>query len=108
LEVRWEGAQIADITVVHDPTRTGADMKYIYHELTAVAVDGSTRLAFNSLTGPQDGFNGFQPFYGPVLDDVSVNQVSAAAVPEPASVTLFGLALLGSLGYRLRRQPNSR
>jgi choice-of-anchor C domain-containing protein len=107
LEVLWEGLQIADITVVHDPTRTGVDMKYIYHELTAVAVDGTTRLAFNSLTGAQNGAVGFAPFYGPVLDDVSVNQQDSGAVPEPASLAVWLSAIGGVIVTRWRRGRNA-
>jgi choice-of-anchor C domain-containing protein len=106
LEVLWDGAQIADITVIHDPGRTGTDMRYEYYELTATATGGTSRLAFNSLTGAQNGFNGFAPFYGPVLDDVSVNALAPTApVPEPASIVLYGLGALGLIGYRRFRGP---
>jgi choice-of-anchor C domain-containing protein len=106
LAVVWEGASIANFTVTHDPGRTGQDMRWAYYEVTAVAQDSMTRLAFHSLTGGMPGAVGFGPFYGPLLDDVSVTLApAAAAVPEPASVVSLAVGC-GCLvvGRRRRRR----
>ena len=59
---------------------------------------GTMRLTFTSTTG--------QCCAGPALDAVSVTRLRGTAVPEPATVALFGggLGLLGVVARR-RRQP---
>jgi choice-of-anchor C domain-containing protein len=89
LEILWDDAQIADI-VFDQNTQTSTDMGWLYKEVTAVAVDSSTRLTFHSLTGAMNGNQGFQTYYGPAIDDVSVT-----AVPEP---TGLALAIAGFAG----------
>ena len=57
--------------------------------LPFVATAPTTTLLFSSVNG--------SGFWGPFLDQVSV--VSAAAVPEPAALTLGGIAIAIGLGY---------
>jgi choice-of-anchor C domain-containing protein len=96
LQVLWDGVQIADVTFVqagHDPINMG----WTYYQFVAAASDNSTRLTFNSLTGAMQGDGGVQTWYGPVIDDVSVNPV-----PEPTGPML---ALASSLFVLIVRRP---
>jgi choice-of-anchor C domain-containing protein len=71
LAVLWGGQQVADLTF--DQTGTSpTDMHWGYHTLYLAANSATTRLAFQSLTGSMNGAQGFAPFYGPALDDVSL------------------------------------
>jgi choice-of-anchor C domain-containing protein len=83
LEVLWDGAQIADVTFDQLPEHNHINMGWSYHQLMATASGSSTRLTFHSLTGPMDSMAGFLSWYGPVIDDVSVE-----AVPEPSAALL--------------------
>lgn len=51
-----------------------------------------------------NGNNGeFEPIIG-FIDEVGLGTPAPAVVPEPASLTLFGLGLLGFAGYSWRRR----
>lgn len=89
LEVLWDDVQIADATFDQLPEYNHTNMGWGYHQFTAVASDSSTRLAFHSLTGPMNSLAGYLSWYGPVIDDVSVE-----AVPEPYAAVLGGCAAL--------------
>jgi hypothetical protein len=65
-----------------------AEDVYTHYSYTAVAAGSSTTIEF--------GFYNTQGWFD--LDDVSVNQVSA--VPEPATMLLFGFGLVGLAGLR--------
>jgi choice-of-anchor C domain-containing protein len=71
------------------PGASHADMGWVYHSLLFTAAGDSTTLSFLSTTAG--------PYYGPVLDDVSVT-----AVPEPATLSLVALGL--AAGARARRR----
>jgi choice-of-anchor C domain-containing protein len=103
MEVLWDGMQIADVTHVWSPSYTSTNMGWTYFQLTAVAQDTSTRLTFNSLTGAMNGVLGFNAFYGPALDDVSVTEANPSAIPEPGTLVLLGSAGVTLIGYRWRR-----
>jgi choice-of-anchor C domain-containing protein len=101
LEVRWDGAQIADLTFVQSVYGTD-NMGWTYHEFVATAGDNSTRLTFNSLTPAMQGEGGFVfAWYGPALDDVSVTPI-----PEPSMLmlSLAGLFLIPAARLNCHRR----
>lgn len=75
--------------------KTHANMGWISLSYSFVATGSSTTLTFTSLENNP---------YGPALDNVAVT-----AVPEPASLALFGLAGLVGAGvaYRRRKAPRA-
>jgi len=79
-KVSWDGNEILALTQVNAPT-----FPYTEYQATVVATGASTSLAFTFLQSPA--------FFR--LDDVSVTATDAAAVPEPASMVAWGMALVG-------------
>lgn len=76
------------------PASLHTDIQWFNHKMRFTAVSTTTMLTFSS---PQNGVG----FWGPLLDDVSVT-----AVPEPGSLVLAALGLVGLVGYvRWRRVP---
>jgi choice-of-anchor C domain-containing protein len=101
LEVLWDGAQVADLTFAQAGYDT-INMGWTYHQFVATAVDNSTRLTFNSLTGAMQGAEGVYSWYGPAIDGVSVTPV-----PEPGLSTLGLAASLLVLFARTLRHGSS-
>ncbi len=77
MRVKWDGADIESVIVVHDPGRSATNVKWVYRELLHSATGNQSTLAFVSTTGAMPGTVGFAAFYGPAIDDVSVVEVSA-------------------------------
>jgi PEP-CTERM motif len=86
-QANWDGSPVLGAV---DDSAHG----YINYTFPLVASTTSTTLEF--LSQNDNGFLG--------LDDVSVAAVGGEAVPEPASLTLLGLGLVGLVGYQWRRQ----
>lgn len=82
-----------DTSVFNPTTGTGGNMQWQLNTITFTATSTSTTLSFLSLDSSA---------YGPVLDDVQVNEI-----PEPASLLLFG-AGLGGLGLWRRAQKKRK
>jgi len=89
-QANWDGSPVLGPVV--DDSAHG----YIKYTFTLVASATSTTLDLAFLSRNDQGFLG--------LDDISVKAVGIAAVPEPASLTLWGLGLVGLVGYQWRRQ----
>ena len=70
---------------------TKSNMNFLRYESVFTALSDSTTLGFAGETGNQ--------YWGFVVDDVNVDKV----IPEPMSVSLLGLGLLGVIA-RLRRR----
>src|SRR5262249_25137737 len=87
-QANWGGSPVLG------PVVDDAAHGYLHYTYTLVASTASTTLAF--LSRNDLGYLG--------LDDVSVEAPGANAVPEPASLTLLGLGLVGLVGYQWRRQ----
>ena len=84
--VVWNGATLFDEVNIGPQDYT----KYSFH---VTATGTSTNLTFF-----EENDNGFLS-----LDDVSVNALSASAVPEPVSLMLLGIGVAGIVVYRLRK-----
>lgn len=83
---------------VNGQTRT--NMGWTYYTWDFVAQSNFTTLGFTSLDNGSDDWNpnyNYPLAFGPALDDVSVT-----AIPEPATLALVGLGLIG-IGYLRRR-----
>ena len=87
LQVIWNGAVIDDRADIPADFYTG----YSY-SVSAAAANALTLSFLNPSTF----------FY---LDDVSVVEATAAAVPEPAALALLGTATAGLFALRQRRRP---
>ena len=92
-QANWDGSPVLG-PVVNDPAHG-----YNSDTFTVVASTASTTVEF--LGQNDNGFLG--------LDDVSVvpQASDVAAVPEPASLTLFGLGLGSLVGYQWRRRQRT-
>jgi hypothetical protein len=84
---RWDG-----VTMIQLLNLAYSSPYYTYYSYTAIATGPSTTIDFGYIFNAQ-WFD---------LDDVSVNQVSA--VPEPATMLLLGLGLVGLAGVRKKFQ----
>ena len=87
-QANWGGSPVLG------PVVDDAAHDYIHYTYTLVASMVSTTVEF--LSRNDLGFLG--------LDDVSIEDQGVNAVPEPASLTLLGLGLVGLVGYQWRRQ----
>ncbi|MBY0111388.1 MAG: DUF642 domain-containing protein [Phycisphaerales bacterium] len=72
MTVTWNGTLIDDVVITHDAARTTTNVKWAYRTVFVIATTNASTLAFNSTTGFQNGSQGFAAFYGPAIDDVSV------------------------------------
>ena len=86
-------SDLLDAGITHGSS-TGSDMDYVAFEARFTANSATTTLRFTSLDDP--GSRG-----GIALDAVSV---TPTAVPEPSSLALVGVGLLGIVGRSLRRR----
>lgn len=90
---------VADVVkdyVFSQAGKTKANMGWTEKEFLFTAQAATTTLTFQSLLP--------SGWWGPTLDNVRVDFVSAADVPEPASAALVGGALLGLAGLRRKRR----
>jgi hypothetical protein len=95
VSVFWNG------TLLDTVDRDGSSIETLdwgYYDYLVAATSTSTELRFS------DGSVG-QHFVGPYLDDVSLNAVAGAPVPEPSSALLFALGIVGLIGHRRLRKP---
>jgi len=74
MTVSWNAGIIENVTITHDPTRTTTNMKWKYRVLFARANGPASTISFASTTGSMPGSQGNTAFYGPAIDDVSVEQ----------------------------------
>lgn len=98
MQVLWGGAVVDTVTIVHDPARTSAAMGWSYRQVLVTATSTSTVLTLASTTGAMDGVQGFAAFYGPAVDDVSVNLAPPSC---PADLNHDGIVDGADLGILL-------
>lgn len=96
MDLFWGGSIVDSITITHDAARTALDMRWYYLQYDVTATSSSTVLQFTSTTGAMNGSQGNATFYGPALDDVSVNPI-----PSPTAAAMIGM--VGLLASRRRR-----
>jgi choice-of-anchor C domain-containing protein len=79
MDIVWQGNVVDSLTVIHDPARTAADMRWEQRELRLTASGSSATLTFASTTGAMNGTQGVAHFYGPAIDDIRLEPTTCPA-----------------------------